>query len=217
MTYSNGVVIKAEDYDTELCSIAQAFAAGKITEEQLNKDNIWVIRSQESFGADAYSQILHRGIDFQKMGGWSFARSENVEVCRLDRLPTFTKEGFAIFKNDFIEYSKNPEMKFQCRYYDSGGDRYYNRRLYFDRVTNLYHCELKGDWKYAQYCTGYPKWGNGLTKIYFTNSQIEELYEALHEHRLEMSVSAKELLLLTAKKEGYYDAAKYYADPHADC
>ena len=220
LVFQNGV--RVSNYSGDLNAKAQQYAAGTLSESALNKEDIYVVTDSIALGYYAWSVILRDDvICWDKLGGYAFGQSKNVYYKYLQKLPSFTDEGFTIFKNDFLAYSLDPELEFMCKY--QGGriePAIYNNRIDFDERYNLYYCEINQKWKYATYCKGYPDWsaGAGLAKIYFTNEQISEIENALHEQRKAHPISAKDLLsrLYRGNSEVDYYVQNGVLDPNGD-
>lgn len=200
ITYSNGVVVNRSDYDQNLRAKAKSYAAGTITKEQLQKENICVKSGTLELGSDAWNHILANGIEFKKMGGYSFGRSKLVEYEYLDRLPTFSKEGYEKCKEIILDPTKVHDKNFFESYGCAPQQRYefYNGIIGYDKTCGLYYCRLSKYTPLSQYCVGYPDFSEGsIEEIYFSNEQIAELSKLLHEARMkrvdQVSLSQLEL------------------------
>ena len=192
VTFSNGIVLNRPDYDSNLRTKAKAYAAGSISKEKLQKENICVRRDSLMIGKDAWSQILHPGIDWEKLGGWSFEKGESVEYYYLDRLPTLSAEGYEKFKNGVIQYirvggdmsdlqndSYGDDHKIMlCSFYKA------NNGIGFDNDCDLHCISVHKNDVLSKFCIGYPDWSNYIDQIYFSTEQYNELQKLMHEERL---------------------------------
>ncbi len=167
LTFLNGVVINKSSYDAGLSAKAKSYASGTISKEDLEKENIFVIPDSMSLGSDAWNQILHDGIAWDKLGYYAFSSSEYVRFSYLMRLPFFNEKGLEVLKKCVLD-----------------NDRYaYEGDIYFDKVRNMYRCRIHKSSVLADYCTGYPDWSNYFVDVYLTNEQFTELCISLHEAR----------------------------------
>lgn len=192
--FSNGVLVNRSDYDTDLISKARSYAAGKISKESLIAQNICVKSDTLSLGYDALSQILHKGIDFGKMGGYSFVRSKTVRYEYLDRLPFFTEEGFSMFKEallnnrgDFsdlrVEGGSWGSYNYDSRYMIEFRE-FYRGIVDLDMELGLHYCTVHKSSPLCELCVGFPDWSQPRQNIYFTDEQLDELRTALHATRM---------------------------------
>lgn len=189
--FLNGVIVNRSDYDTDLIAKARSYAAGKISKKSLMAQNICVKCDSMALGYDAYAQILHKGIAFDQMGGYSFVRSKTVRYEYLDRLPFFTEEGFSMFKEALLNNRgdfSDLRVEGGSNYYDSRYMRefreFYRRIVNLDMESGLHYCTVHKSSPLCDLCVGYPDWSQPRQNIYFTDEQLDELRTALHETRM---------------------------------
>lgn len=184
--FTNGIQVNRPDYDNDLIDKAKAFAEGTITEEQLNEENIIVVKEILPVGAAARNFILHDGIAFNEMGGYNFSQSENAEFFYLDRLVSLSADGVQKMKEDMVGAVK---MIYGGTYNGNSAEAQAYRlfaRLDLDEETGRYFAEMDDEYALSSYCLGYPDWSSDyIVNVYFTEAEVEELKLALHEVRME--------------------------------
>ena len=190
VTFANGVAIKQYDYDDDLCAKAKAYASGSISKESLLNDNICVLTGSLMLGKDAWTQILHKGIAWGKLGGYTFANAESIEYYYLKRLIMLSPEGYEKFKNGLVEYIKFGGERVQSTAdYEPEDIRiksaaYYNaNNLRFDKECGLYCMGVNMNFEvFAKYCVGPIE--NTYCMVYFTMDQYNEIQQLMHETRM---------------------------------
>lgn len=190
ITFNKGVAIKHHDYDADLCAKAKAYASGSISEEMLLKDNICVIKGSLMLGRDAWTQILHDGIAWDKLGGYAFGKSESIEYYYLKRLIMLSPEGYEKFKNGLVEYIKYGGERVRSDKTSASEDiriksaAYFNaNHLRVDKECGLYCMGVNMNLEvFAKYCVG-PLEKTHCT-VYFTMDQYNEIQHLMHETRM---------------------------------
>lgn len=190
VTFANGVAIKQHDYDTDMCAKAKAYASGSISKESLLKDNICVLKGSLMLGRDAWTQILHNGIDWEKLGGYTFANAESIEYYYLKRLILLSPEGYEKFKNGLVEYIKfggkrvQPTADYEPEDIRIKSAAYYNaNNLTLDEKCGLYYMGVNMNFEvFAKYCVGPIE--KTHCKVYFTMDQYDEIQQLMHEARM---------------------------------
>lgn len=190
VTFANRVAIKRHDYDDDMCAKAKAYASGAISEESLLNDNICVLRDSLTLGRDAWTQILHKGIAWEKLGGYTFANAESIEYYYLKRLILLSPEGYKKFKNGLVEYIKfGGERVSSTADYEPEDIRiksaaYYNaNNLMFDQKCGLYCMGVNMNFEvFAKYCVGPIEKTHCM--VYFTMDQYDEIQQLMHEARM---------------------------------
>lgn len=194
LSFQNGVLVSSEDYNDELLTKARQYASGAISEKDLNNENIHLIRESLLLGEYAYDVILRRdGINYDKLGGYSFTDSKEVSFVRLYQLPMLTDEGYQMLKDEFLQAEPTPiysEMPIQT--IDSNM-REYNGRIAYSNDAKLHYICIGKETKYAQYCTCTPDWSHYVAYIYLTEEQMSDLNKALHDYRILNAVTATKL------------------------
>ena len=192
ITFSNGVVLNRSDYDADLRAKAKSYASGSISKEKLLKERICVKMDSLMLGYDAWTHILHDGIDWQKIGGYDFSKSNSVKYYYLDRLPTLSSTGFELFKKGAVKYIKEGGSMIPLM--DRSGPKEermkleaYSRsqNLSYDKESGLYLMYVHQRDVLSEFCIGYPDWSNYMEKIYLLPEQLDELKKLIHEARIE--------------------------------
>ena len=186
--FLNGILVNSSNYDSDLCAKAKLYAQGKVSESDLNKENIYIKRAE--LGLYRFAEYLLREqsdiIDFGKLGFAYFSMDKEVEYFRLFRCPFFTEEGFSKLKEVFKEGSfdglskiNGDKNKDECKY---------NGRFICDTLSGLYYCSV-----YGEMCVGYPEWKNGSARVYITEEQQKELDAIIHTQKMAGAISFREL------------------------
>lgn len=190
VTFANGVAIKRHDYDGDMCAKAKAYASGSISKESLLNDNICVLKGSLMLGRDAYTQILHKGIAWKKLGGYTFANAGSIEYYYLRRLILLSPEGYEKFKNGLVEYIKfggervQPTADYVPEDIRIKSAAYYNaNNLKFDAECGLYYMGVNMNFEvFAKYCVGPIE--KTYCRVYFTMDQYDEIQQLMHETRM---------------------------------
>lgn len=157
-----------------LDSLARLYAEGKISEKELQEQNIYVLTDHINLGYRASEIIMSDIIQYDKLGNCYFEKSQNVKYKYLKYLPSLNETGFELFKSDLISNSIEGHY-----IYNHNALSDYNGYVDYDSHLNLYYILLSKEYKYSTYCKGYPNWKDGLVKIYLSDKQINELKEAM--------------------------------------
>lgn len=187
ITYLNGVVINRSDYDADLQAKAKSYASGAISKEELAKGNIYVKKDSMALGRDAWMQILHQGIAYDKLGHYAFSSSEFVKFEYLDRLPFFTTEGVEKLKHGLITGEGLSDFSLRDGFTKGKENLYtefYSGMVQYDSSADLYFCEVHKNSTLCDFCVGYPDWTKYYEKIYMTTEQFEDIQKCLHESRM---------------------------------
>ena len=186
MTFINGVVVNQSDYDYDLSVKAKDFASGKVSEEDLMKENICVIERNLALATKASLQIYHKGIDWSKLGLRRFNLSDTINYRCLDRLSTLSEEGYNKFKDavrEAIRTREKDSYKFvrQAYYYATSFHEHIDKErnnLSYANINRVDLVDLK------PYVVGYPNWDSGVVRVYFTQEQVDEISQVIHESYL---------------------------------
>lgn len=192
ITFSNAVVVNRSDYDADLRTKAKSYASGSISKEKLLAEKICVRMDSLVLGYDATVNILHDGIDWEKIGGYDFSNPNVVKYYYLDRLPTLSSAGYEKLKKGVLEYIKvggntydltkdyiSEETRVMLESYSK------TKNLCFDEGAGLYFMSIHKRDYFSGFCVGYPDWSNYIESIYLLPEQEEELQRLVHEARLE--------------------------------
>lgn len=185
-TFSNGVVVNQYDYDPDLCVKAKDFASGKISEEELMKENICVRVGNMALASKASMQIYHKGIDWDRLGLRRFNLSDTINYRYLDRLSTLSEEGLNKYKEGIVKAVRTGERdpySFVRQAYYSANKLPENieedSNMHYFTINSVELNELK------PYVIGYPDWSDGVVRVYFTPEQVDEIKQVIEEARLE--------------------------------
>ena len=192
--FSNGV--KTSGYGGGLDAKAKQYAVGAISEDSLNKENIFVVTDSLDLGYHAWSIILRNDvIKYNMLGHYHFSQSQTVHYKKLQKLATFTETGYRMIKEDILK-KEQEEIETLLRRKATTNPlaritkKTLSRNLIdFDTNTGQYYIEIHKNDPYAQFCKGYPEW-TPFCKIYLTDEQVEDIYSSLHNLRKEKATSA---------------------------